>query len=110
MQGIRRGGRGKYKEERQVGKEGDRTAENRGGREENDKSKDVRERENGDEENEIGGEEGIRIGFWNVAGLGNKDRSFWKKLEEWAVIVLTETWTEEKGWKRVLKMLSDGYV
>lgn len=65
------------KEERQVGREGDRTAENRGGgEEENDKGKDVRKRENGDEGSEIGGERGIRIGFWNLAGLENKDRSF----------------------------------
>lgn len=43
-------------------------------------------------------------------GLRNKDRSFWKKLEDWEVIVLIKTWTEEKGCRKVLRMLPDGYV
>lgn len=38
-----------------------------------------------------------------MTGLGNKDRSFWKKLEDWEVIMLIETWTKGKGWKKVLK-------
>lgn len=38
--------------------------------------------------------------FWNVARLKNKDRSFWKGLSEWDVIVLTETWTEVKDERR----------
>jgi len=32
-----------------------------------------------------------------VAGLGNKDKGFWRGLEEWDVMVLIETWVEEKG-------------
>lgn len=36
------------------------------------------------------------MGFWNVAGLKNKDREFWGKLKDWEVIVLIETWLEEK--------------
>lgn len=78
------------KEEKQEDRERDRRAENRGGKGE---EKDVRERENRDERSEIPirGESGIRIGLWNVAGLGNKDRDFWKKLEDWRVIVLIET-------------------
>lgn len=39
---------------------------------------------------------GWRIGFWNVAGLRNKDRDFWKGLTDWDVIVLIETWTDDK--------------
>lgn len=35
--------------------------------------------------------------FWNVAGLGNKDGDFWKGLKEWDVLVLSETWVDEKG-------------
>lgn len=27
-------------------------------------------------------EDGIMIGFWNVAGLANKDREFWRRPEE----------------------------
>lgn len=29
-----------------------------------------------------------RVGFWNVAGLGNKDREFWEGIKEWDVIIL----------------------
>lgn len=28
-------------------------------------------------------DEGWKVVFWNVAGLGNKDRDFWKGLREW---------------------------
>lgn len=34
--------------------------------------------------------------FWNVAGLRNKDRDFWKELKKWDVIVLSEM----GGWMR----------
>lgn len=44
--------------------------------------------------------EGVRIAFWNVAGLGNKDKDFWKRINEWDVVVMLETWLEEKGWER----------
>lgn len=32
--------------------------------------------------------EDYKIGFWNVAALENKDRHFWKSLEEWDVIFM----------------------
>lgn len=38
--------------------------------------------------------------FWNVAELSNKDRDLWEGLKEWNVIVLSETWIEDKGWNR----------
>lgn len=37
------------------------------------------------------------IAFWNVAGLGKKNRDFWRGIEEWDVVVMMETWVEEKG-------------
>lgn len=46
----------------------------------------------------------------NVAGLGGKDRGFWKELEEWDVIVMSETWVEEKGWGRVKDKLPAGFI
>ena len=47
-----------------------------------------------------GGREGgiRRVAFWNVAGLKRKDEGFWRGLEEWDVMVLSETWVEEKDW------------
>lgn len=48
--------------------------------------------------------------FWNVAGLANKDKEFWEGLKEWDVVVLTETWTEEKGWERWKERLAREFV
>lgn len=55
------------------------------------------------------GKEGWKIAFWNVVGLGNKDKEFWKGLKEWDVMVLIETWVEEKGWNKIRRKLSEGY-
>lgn len=49
--------------------------------------------------------EGIKIAFLNVAGIRGKDREFWRELEEWNVMVLMETWVEEKGWKKIKNRL-----
>jgi len=40
--------------------------------------------------------------------VGNKN--FWESLKGWAVMVLMETWTEEKGWNKVKERLSRGHV
>lgn len=40
-----------------------------------------------------------KVAFWNVAGMGNKDKGFWKRLEEWDVTVLVKTWTVRDGRK-----------
>lgn len=42
-------------------------------------------------------EEGFTVGFWNVAGLRNKDRGFWRDLADWDLMVLCETWLDKKG-------------
>ncbi|KMQ82048.1 hypothetical protein RF55_24379, partial [Lasius niger] len=52
---------------------------------------------------------GCKIGFWNVAGLGNKDVDFWEGLREWDIIFLIETWVEERGWERIRGRLPAGY-
>lgn len=31
-------------------------------------------------------DEGVRIVFWNVTGLGNKDKEFWRGINEWDVV------------------------
>ena len=54
-------------------------------------------------------EERIKIVFWNVAGLGNKGKDFWKEIREWDIIVMSETWMEEKGWRKVRGNLPRGY-
>jgi len=54
-------------------------------------------------------ERNLKITFWNVAGLTNKDEEFWKRLGGWDVMVLMETWVERKGWERVKNKLPKGY-
>jgi len=43
-----------------------------------------------------------------VAGLRNKD--FWKELSKWEVMVLAETWVEEKEWEGIKGNLPKGYI
>jgi len=47
--------------------------------------------------------------FWNVAGMGNKDKKFWESLKKWEIIVLMETWMEKKGWEKVKDRLPEGF-
>lgn len=42
-----------------------------------------------------------KVGFWNVAGLWKKDMDFWRYIESFDYIGLTETWVEEKGWENL---------
>lgn len=42
--------------------------------------------------------------------MRNKEAGFWKGLERWDIIVLTETWVEERGWNGVRRMLPKGFV
>jgi len=44
-----------------------------------------------------GGSKGVKIAFWNVAGLGNKNEDFWKGINDWDMVVMMETWVEDKG-------------
>lgn len=60
------------------------------------------------EEEEQG--EGWRVAFWNVAGVKNKDSDFWRRLRGWEVVVMTETWIEEKDWERLKEKLPKEFV
>uniref|UniRef100_T1JHH0 Endonuclease/exonuclease/phosphatase domain-containing protein n=1 Tax=Strigamia maritima TaxID=126957 RepID=T1JHH0_STRMM len=58
--------------------------------------------------NQEGGEdEHIRLIVWNVAGLRNKGPLFWKIITEKDIIILSETWLEEKENKQFSKKLDD---
>lgn len=50
-----------------------------------------------------------KIGFWNVAGLANKEKEFWEGIKEWEVVVMIETWVEEKNWEKWKIKLPKGY-
>jgi len=57
----------------------------RGGQEEEEERK-------GEEvmEEKCEGKRGLKIAFWNVAEVENKDREFWKTLKDWKVLVLMD--------------------
>ncbi|XP_024878641.1 trichohyalin-like [Temnothorax curvispinosus] len=62
-----------------------------------------------EERNDGESEETWKVAFWNVAGLSNKDKDFWEGIKEWDVIVMMETWTDEKGWEKVKEKLPREY-
>lgn len=39
----------------------------------------------------------LKIFFWNVAGIGNKDKDFWKYVQKFDIVNLTEMWAELKN-------------
>lgn len=57
------------------------------------REKEVREKERG----------GIRLRFWNTAGLKNKGENAWKYLKGFDTLGLTETWVDEKDWEETGK-------
>lgn len=52
----------------------------------------------------------VRIGFWNVHGLKSKENDFWEYIRTFDRFGLTETWTEEKDWKKIENRLPDNYI
>lgn len=64
-------------------------------------------RERGEKREEI--ERRLRMVFWNVAGIGNKDEDFWNYIRKFDIVNLSETRTETKNWKRIEKWLPKEY-
>lgn len=62
----------------------------------------------GDEE--IGIDKEVKILFWNVAGVFNKDREFWKYIKKYDFISLCETWIEEGSWNNLKKRMPDTHI
>ncbi|KMQ84237.1 hypothetical protein RF55_18132 [Lasius niger] len=58
-----------------------------------------RDREGGKDGTEVAGE----------AGLKNEDKGFWDRIGEWDVIVLMETWVDEKEWMELKSRLPKGF-
>ena len=36
----------------------------------------------------------MKVAFWNVSGLKNKDKGFWGEVEKWDVVMMSETWMD----------------
>jgi len=47
--------------------------------------------------------------FWNIAGVGNKDKDFWKYIEGFDIVNMCETWIDEKGWESLKERLPDSH-
>jgi len=45
--------------------------------------------------------------FWNVAGLGNKDKEFWSYVRSFEFVSLCETWVDEKEWEGLKEKLPE---
>ncbi|XP_071581926.1 uncharacterized protein [Temnothorax nylanderi] len=46
-----------------------------------------------------------KIMFWNVAGVGNKGKDFWKFICKYDFISLCETWVDKEGWGKLKEKL-----
>lgn len=53
---------------------------------------------------------GMKIIFWNVADLYNKEKDFQKFVSKHDYISLYETWIEEKGWDRIKGWFPETHV
>lgn len=47
--------------------------------------------------------------FWNVAGLFNKDKEFWRYIRKFYFISMSETWIDVKGWEYIKDRLPDSH-
>ncbi|TGZ39489.1 Uncharacterized protein DBV15_12423 [Temnothorax longispinosus] len=43
----------------------------------------------------------LKIGFWNVAGVKEKQEGFWERIKEWDVVGLVETWLKQEEWEKM---------
>lgn len=48
-------------------------------------------------------------GFLECSGQGGKYKGFWLGLEDWDVIILVETWMEDRGWGKIRERLPRGF-
>lgn len=89
-------GRGREGEKARIEKEAEASEKLR--KDEEKKGKEGKERKN----------KNWKVAFWNVAGLDEKDKDFWNNQKKWDVIVMQETWLEEKGWEMIKWKLPKG--
>ncbi|XP_025267961.1 golgin subfamily A member 6-like protein 6 [Camponotus floridanus] len=51
----------------------------------------------------------IKAIFWNTAGIARKDEEFWEYIQDFDIINFTETWIEEKQWKKMEALMPKEY-
>jgi len=47
--------------------------------------------------------------FWNVAGLGSKDKEFWGYVRSFDYVSMCETWVDKKGWEGIKERLPESH-
>ena len=52
----------------------------------------------------------MKLLFWNVAGIKNKDVKFWEYIKQFDIIGLEETWMEVKDWEKFKEKLPHEWV
>ena len=52
---------------------------------------------------------GLKLCFWNIAGVGKKSRDVWRYLEKFDVVGLVETWLEQKSEEKLKSKLSEKF-
>lgn len=57
----------------------------------------------------IDGEHRQKYLFWNIAGIENKNREFWKYVREFEIVSMCETWLEEEEWENIKDRLHESY-
>ncbi|KAJ3647128.1 hypothetical protein Zmor_024664 [Zophobas morio] len=48
---------------------------------------------------------GLKLLFWNIAGLKKKDNLFWDYMKNFDFVELTETWILERDWNKLKDVL-----
>ncbi|KAJ3646798.1 hypothetical protein Zmor_024370 [Zophobas morio] len=48
---------------------------------------------------------GLKLLFWNIAGLKKKDHLFWDYVKNFDYVGLTETWILERDWNKLKNVL-----
>lgn len=51
----------------------------------------------------------VKLCFWNIAGLINKDAEFFQFISEFAFVGMVETWVESKDWDKIKNKLPKGF-
>ncbi|KAK2578550.1 hypothetical protein KPH14_012579 [Odynerus spinipes] len=51
----------------------------------------------------------VNVEWWLWDGIANKDKDYWNRIRRWDVIVMIETWIEEKGWERLKERMPQEY-
>lgn len=44
-----------------------------------------------------------------MVGLTNKEKDFWEEIKKWNIVLMSETWMDEKVWDKCRECVPRGY-